>query len=148
MKEINVKIKLFEGGKMPVRKHPEDMGADCYARSEVGAETICIPPHSSVMIPLGFATELPEGWGYYLHVRSSVGCKQNLRLANCTGVIDEGYRDEVKACIFNDSDEIKTINTGERVCQIVFHEVPRVTFTEVDKLGGEDRGGGFGSTNE
>ena len=63
------------------------------------------------------------------------------------GVIDSGYRGEVKVCLWNSSDKYCVINQGERIAQILFQEVPHFTMNEVESLDDTDRGeGGFGSS--
>ena len=73
-----------------------------------------------------------------------MGCKGIHRFA---GVIDSGYRGEIKVCLWNSSDKYCVVNAGERIAQILFQEVPSFTMVEVNSLEDTDRGtGGFGSS--
>lgn len=140
MLNVNVKI-LRKNGVIPVYKN-ESNGADCYSTiSDV------IEPGGKLMVPLGFAMELPEGYCALLIPRSSLATKQRLTLANSPGLIDTDYRGEVCACIVNEGNEPQIINEGDRVCQLLILETPKVSFNSVEELSDTERGtGGFGST--
>ena len=87
---INVKIKLFEPfATMPTKAHYTDSFFDLYSpiRSRKG-DFLWVPAHSSVMIDLGFATEIPEGYFAAVFARSGIASKKHLRPANCVAVID------------------------------------------------------------
>ena len=77
----------------------------------------------------------------------SLGNGSKRGLHRFAGVIDSGYRGEVKVCLWNSSDKYCVINAGERIAQILFQEVPAFTMVEVASLDDTERGiGGFGSS--
>lgn len=99
-----------------------------------------------------FSTELsfevPEGWVMLIFSRSGHGFKNDLRLANCVGVIDADYRGEVKVKLTHDGGGGGfCVEPGDRIAQAMLVQIPRPAFEVVDELGETERGaGGFGST--
>ena len=147
--------KLHPDAVLPSRAKPGDAGMDMTA-VEKGKHD---PYTDQVVYNLGLAMELPPGHVGLLFPRSSV-VKTSLTLANCVGVIDEGYRGEMKA-VFNVRDnngikrpfntitgeEVGAYKKGDRVCQLVVLPIPKVETEWVDDLSPSERGeGGFGST--
>lgn len=99
------------------------------------------------MIPLGFALEIPKGWGAFLFPRSGLSFRKGISMSNCVGVIDPDYRGEVKASVINLSDDDYVINPGDRIAQMVFLPVGRANLCDSDDLQDTERAeGGFGST--
>lgn len=143
---MNVKIKLFEGGKIPEYKTDGSACADCYCRIEHGS--IEIPPHSTALIGLGFALEIPEGYEVVIEPRSSLAHKDHG--LGIHGEIDYDYRGQLMANVYNLSPkESLKINDGDRVCQIKLQPVWHMDFEEVSELSETARGaGGFGSTGK
>lgn len=108
-----------------------------------------IPPQESQMISTGIAVEIPEGYVGLLFGRSGLGCKLNLRPANCVGVIDSDYRGEIMVCLYNDSQSYRYIENGTRIAQLVIVPCLLAEMEEVEELEDTDRGvGGFGSTGK
>ncbi len=110
-------------------------------------ETISIEPRSLNFIPLNVAIEIPEGHMILLAPRSSTP-KCGIFFANSVGIIDRdfcGNNDEYKACVYNYTDTLVTIERGERIAQGIVLKTDAVEFEEVDNLGAPDRGG-FGTT--
>ena len=94
----------------------------------------------------GIAVEIPHGYVGFVFPRSSVSKKENFYLKNSVGVIDSGYRGEIKLR-FNNSDE--NYEVGEKVGQLIILPYPTIQLEEVDELSSTDRGdGGFGSTGK
>lgn len=122
-------------------------GYDLYSCGD--DDTYLIYPNSVLKIPTGIAMSIPSGFFGAIFARSGMATKRGLRPANCVGVIDSDYRGEIIVALKNDSDELQTINKGERIAQIVFMPFLPVEFNEVDDLDETVRGsGGFGSTDE
>lgn len=98
----------------------------------------------------GLAFEIPPGWCMLIFSRSGHGFKNDVRLANCVGVIDSDYRDEVMVRLSNDRPEYGfVVEHGHRIAQALLVPVERVTFEEVDYLPKSGtRSGGFGSTGK
>lgn len=107
-------------------------------------------PEDSVVVNTGLAFEVPEGHVMLVFSRSGHGFKNNVRLANCVGVIDSDYRGEVKVKLTNDSVEgdVFKFKHGDRIAQAMIVPIVKVELEEVIELSETDRGeGGFGSTD-
>ena len=108
--------------------------------------------HSFIEYHTGLAFEIPKGHVGLLFPRSSVS-KTDLRLANCVGVVDSGYRGEItfRYKFAKDSyfASVKRFTEGDRIGQLVILEYPEVQLRETDKLSETERGeGGYGSTGK
>jgi len=142
--QINIK-KLNENAKTPTRGSEYAAGYDLYACTYPSFTTIA--PHQTAKIGTGIAAEIPEGYFGAVYARSGLASKMGLRPANCTGVVDSDYRGEVIVALHNDSEEWRTIESGERIAQLVIMPFLPVEFNEVTELSNTVRGsGGFGST--
>lgn len=137
-----IKIKLFDGGKLPDYKTSGAVCADCYTRLD--EQKIVIPAGSRKLVPLGFAVELPYGYELVIRPRSGFTSKG----IDCSiGTIDADYRGEVMACVINTLADDLVIQNGERICQMAIRQVPEFEFEIVDELSETERGKcGFGST--
>lgn len=140
---IELPIQLEDGAQVPTYAHDSDACADMYAM-----EDIEIPAHfKSVPVKTGVHIQLPEGWVAMLFPRSSIGAKTPLRLSNSAGIIDSGYRGEVRALYDNIGDEPYQIHKGDRIAQMLVMPSYRFKANIVENLEDSDRGeGGFGST--
>lgn len=145
MYTIKIK-KLNDLAKIPTRGTAESAGYDLYAATD---KDIQISPHSNVKIGTGIAMSIPNGFFGGIFARSGVATKRNMRPSNCVGIIDSDYTGEVIVSIHNDSTETKTIQSGERIAQLVIVPYLNIIFDEVNELDETERGaGGFGSTGE
>lgn len=135
---------------MPTKAHEADACFDLYA--PIGArkgDFFWVPAHSSVMVDLGFTTEIPEGYFAAVFPRSGTASKKHLRNSNCVGVIDAGYRGTWKVSLHNDSDQDQMVSYGDRIAQFCILPVLDTQLTLVDDLSNTDRGeGGFGSSGQ
>ena len=171
---ISVPIELCnENAVIPQYAHVSDSGVDVYA-----LEDITVHPGETVLVPTGIKVALPPGYELQVRPKSGRALKTKLRVANTPGTIDSGYRDEIKVIIENVEPPIKdiqyvpvmnvetgkvdhlvvtsieygsdfSIGKGEKFCQLVLSEVPKIAFYRVDNIAEVDdidRGGGFGST--
>ncbi len=112
-------------------------------------EDVVINPHETVMISSGLAFEIPAGYFGAIYARSGLSTKRGLRPANCVGVIDSDYRGPVGLPLHNDTDEVRVVQPGDRVAQMVIQEAFGVILEEAEELSETERGiGGFGSTGE
>lgn len=167
---LNLKIqRLTETAKLPAKAHSTDACFDIYAdipdeeynynhesndpiRGFSFIETkvekgLPIFPHQTVLIPTGFATEIPHGFWGAIFARSGLASKQGLRPAQGVPVIDEPYRGQWMIPLHNDSEETRIIHHGDRICQFMLLPYFDTTLTEVNNLSESERGeGGFGST--
>ena len=144
---MDVRIKKLNNlAKIPTRGSKFSAGYDLYAAID---KDIQIPPHSTVKIGTGLAMELPVGWFGAIFARSGIATKRGLRPANCVGVCDADYRNEYIVAIHNDSNETMTVQSGERIAQLILLPCQDINFKEFNELNNTDRGlGGFGSTGE
>lgn len=143
MREVTARAVCAED-RVPVYKHEGDAGADM--RADVPGP-VTIMPGESAWVGTGVRLEVPEGHVGLQFPRSGLGCKHGICLANGVGVIDSGYRGEVRTKLLNLGTEPYTVNPGDRVCQLVVVPFVRIALERVGGLGGTDRGeGGYGST--
>lgn len=131
--------KLHEDAILPKRAHKEDAGIDLYT---FGKHEVL--PHATLMIPIGVAMEIAEGNVGLIWDKSSVGSKG---IKTLCGVVDAGYRGEIKVVVHNLHDKAYTFNHGDKVAQMLIQNVELCNVEEVGELGESVRGsGGFGST--
>jgi dUTP pyrophosphatase len=142
--DVRIK-KLREGAHAPSYGSEFAAGCDLYACLEAGEVTI--GAGETVMIPTGWAMELPEGFAGLIYARSGLATKSGLAPANKVGVVDCDYRGEVCVILVNLSNEPFTITDGERIAQMVIARHEQVEWCECEVLDETDRGaGGFGHT--
>jgi dUTP pyrophosphatase len=126
---------------VPTKAHETDAGFDLTAVtvSEDRKRNI-------VTYGTGIAVEIPDGYVGLIFPRSSV-YRHQLSLSNCVGVIDSGYRGEIKLMFRICQPHISRYSLGDRIGQLVLLQLPGVELEEADDLSGSDRGeGGFGSS--
>lgn len=137
--------KLKDSATTPTRGSEQAAGYDLYAAID---EAITIQPHETVKVGTGLAMVLPNDTFGAIFARSGLATKQSLRPANCVGICDSDYRGEYIVPLHNDSNEVKTINPGDRIAQLVLLPFYPINFEEVEDLDETERGeGGFGSTD-
>lgn len=125
-------------------------GAACFdlhadLKSEDGCEQIIFSYEH--IFRTGLAFDIPEGYALMVYSRSGHGFKNDVRLANCVGVIDSDYTGELKVKITIDNNGSFTVNHGDRIAQAMLIKLPSVQLVEVDELKTTERGAnGFGST--
>jgi dUTP pyrophosphatase len=104
------------------------------------------PKNPPFMIATGIALEVPPGYECQVRLRSGMG-RKGLAIPNAPGTIDPDYRGEIFVMLVNLSERMIRVEAGERVAQLVFVQIPRVSLEEAEELGSTARGdGGFGST--
>jgi dUTP pyrophosphatase len=137
---MKIKIKkLKEDAKLPSYALPGDVGMDMYSM-----ETVTIPPMGHARIYHGFALEFPNGYAAIVKDKSSISKKG---LHTMGGVFDAGYRGEYNTHLVNLSAEDITIETGDKVSQLIIYPVAIAELEEADELTESERGdGAFGST--
>lgn len=111
-------------------------------------EDASIKPLERALVPTGIAVAISNGYAGYVQPRSGLAIKRGLGLVNSPGLIDPGYRGEVKVALINlDPDNVIHISRGDKIAQLIILEVPAVSLVEVENLPDSERGsGGFGST--
>jgi dUTP pyrophosphatase len=129
---------------MPAYATDGDAGADL-----VAAEALTLAPAGGrALVPTGAAIAIPAGYAGFVQPRSGLALRHGVTCLNSPGLIDSGYRGELKVLLVNtDPTEPFTIERGDRIAQIVIQRVEHCSFVEVTELPDSERGeGGFGST--
>lgn len=108
---------------------------------------LAIAPGARVLVPTGFAYEIPPQWEAQVRARSGLAWRQGLTVLNGPGTIDADFRGEVQVLLVNLGDAEVTLRRGDRLAQLVLCPVPAVVLEEVETLSETGRGdGGFGHT--
>lgn len=136
-------VKLSEKATLPTRAHDNDAGLDLHA-----AESARLAPGARVSVGTGLAVQIPEGVGGLVLPRSGMAIKHGVTLVNSPGLIDPGYRGEVRVLLFNTDPTLEfKISPGDRIAQLLLVPVVHATPLNAEALDDSTRGeGGFGST--
>ncbi|MGA2977471.1 MAG: dUTP diphosphatase [Spirochaetia bacterium] len=111
------------------------------------SEDVVLAPGARALIPTGLRLEIPRGLEAQVRPRSGLAARNGITILNTPGTIDSDYRGEIKVIIINMGQEDFRIRTGDRIAQIVFCPVVRVSFSHENAIDETSRGsGGFGST--
>jgi dUTP pyrophosphatase len=135
--------RLDERARLPTRAHEGDAGFDLYALEEAR-----LGPGERRSIATGIAVEIPEGRAGLVLPRSGLAARHGIALVNAPGLIDAGYRGELRVLLLNtDATQPFSLSGGDRIAQLVLVRVESPEVVEVDALAGSQRGeGGFGSS--
>ena len=135
--------RLRDDAVLPTRAYPGDAGLDLAAceRHELG-------PGERALVGTGIAVAIPEGHAGLVTPRSGLAAKNGITIVNTPGLVDSGYRGELRVILHNtDRHETVVIEPGMRIAQLVVVAVPEAALREVDELPGSERGSsGFGSS--
>ncbi|HET9102035.1 MAG TPA: dUTP diphosphatase [Solirubrobacteraceae bacterium] len=128
---------------IPARAHPGDAGLDLRA-----IEAARLGPGERTSVATGLAVAIPPGHAGLVLPRSGLAARHGLTVVNAPGLIDAGYRGELRVLLLNtDRVEAYAVSPGDRIAQLVVVAVPELQPVEVDDLEATVRGcGGFGST--
>jgi dUTP pyrophosphatase len=130
---------------LPSYARAGDAGADLVAREDAVLE----PGGGRALIPTGVAVAIPEGYAGFVQPRSGLALRHGVTCLNTPGLIDAGYRDELKVLLVNtDPTTPYKVSRGDRIAQLVIQRVEHASFTPVDELPPSERGGGFGHTGK
>ncbi|MBO5332081.1 MAG: dUTP diphosphatase [Alistipes sp.] len=141
-----MKVKIVNHSKhaLPEYQTPLSAGLDIRANLD---ESVTLRPLERAMIPTGLFVELPEGCEMQIRPRSGLAAKHGITVLNSPGTIDADYRGEIKVILVNLSNESFTIESGERIAQMIVARCEQIEWLPVEELGATERGaGGFGST--
>ena len=146
--ELRVK-KLTKEAIVPTRSNQTDAGWDLYS-----TERFSMPFQKPILVSTGIALEIPEGYVGLIWPRSGLAVKRGVDIY--AGVIDSGYRGEIKVCLWTNSIDPSwgcpksfEIMPGDRIAQIIFQKVEPFELIETQQLDDTDRGaGGFGSSGK
>ncbi len=141
MTELPIR-RLDEGAVLPSRAYAGDAGMDL--ASCAAAE---LPPGGRVTVGTGLAIAVPEGFAGLVLPRSGLASKHGIGVLNAPGLIDSGYRGEVRIILYNPGRETFRVEPGMRIAQLVLVAVENARLLEVDELPDSERGDrGFGSS--
>jgi dUTP pyrophosphatase len=135
--------RLTESALPPVRAHDTDAGYDLHA-----AEAAQLEPGERASVGTGIALAIPEGHAGLVLPRSGLAARHGIALVNAPGLVDPGYRGEVRVLLLNtDRSERFEISPGDRIAQLLLVRFEALPLAELDSLEETVRGsGGFGST--
>ena len=143
-----MKVKIVNNSRhaLPEYQTPLSAGLDIRANLD---ESVTLRPLERAMIPTGLFVELPEGCEMQIRARSGLAAKHGITVLNSPGTIDADYRGEIKVILVNLSNEPFTIESGERIAQMIVARYEQIEWHPVEELGATERGaGGFGSTGK
>jgi len=136
-------VRLDPGLPLPSYQRAGDAGLDLYS-----AQDATIPPGDRVVVGTGIAVAIPEGHAGFVTPRSGLAARLGLSVVNTPGVVDSGYRGEIKVILINhDTADVIEVARGDRIAQMLIVPVVAAELAEVDELPASERGpGGHGST--
>jgi dUTP pyrophosphatase len=128
---------------VPERAYEGDAGLDLSS-----CERVELGPGERALVPTGLAVAIPEGYAGFVQPRSGLAARHGITIVNTPGLIDSGYRGEVKIALLNtDAHELFVVEAGMRIAQLVVLPIPEVELVVVDELPESERGvRGFGSS--
>ena len=140
---------------IPVTRMHDDLPLPTYAKAGdagadlIAAEDVVLEPRGGrALVGTGISLAIPHGYAGFVQPRSGLAMRHGVTCLNTPGLIDAGYRGELKVLLVNtDPSEPFEVRRGERIAQLVVQRVEAVDFGVVDDLPESERGdGGFGST--
>jgi dUTP pyrophosphatase len=140
--ELPVQL-LSDGARVPTRAHDGDAGLDLYAN-----ETATVGPGERASVGTGVAVEVPAGHAGLVLPRSGLAARHGIALVNAPGLIDAGYRGEIRVLLLNtDLQSTFEIEPGDRIAQLLVVPFAALVSVEAGELASSGRAdGGFGST--
>jgi len=146
MESINIKIVNQSTNPLPAYETSGAAGMDLRANLHT---PVILKALERILIPTGLFIEIPEGYEAQIRPRSGLAIKQGITCLNTPGTIDSDYRGEIKVILINLSKDDQTIQSGDRIAQIVFNKIERANLNSVTTLNNTQRGdGGFGHTGK
>jgi dUTP pyrophosphatase len=143
-----MKINIVNHSKHPLPAYETIASAGLDLRASL-EQAVTLKPLERTLIPTGLFIELPVGYEAQVRPRSGMAFKYGIGVLNSPGTIDADYRGEIKVILVNLSNDIFTIEDGERIAQMVIASHEQAEWVEVNELNPSERGaGGFGSTGK
>jgi dUTP pyrophosphatase len=135
--------RLDEAAALPGTAHPGDAGLDLRS-----VQDLVLGPGERALVGVGLAVEIPPGHAGLVIPRSGLAARHGITILNAPGLVDAGYRDEIRVLLVNlDPNEPFKVSRGDRIAQLVIQRFESVEWNEVADLDDTDRGlGGWGST--
>ena len=144
---MKVKIVNISNNLLPAYETKNSAGMDLRAYLPDGP--ICLKPMQRSLVPTGLYMEIPEGYEGQVRPRSGLAVKSGITVLNSPGTIDADYRGQICVILINLSDKPFTINSGDRIAQMVFAKCEQAETVLVETLSETERGaGGFGHTGK
>ena len=136
-------LSLRDDAVVPERAYDGDAGLDLAA-----CERVTLAPGERALVSTGLAVAVPDGYAGFVQPRSGLAARHGIAVVNSPGLVDSGYRGELRVCLLNtDLAEPFTVEPGMRIAQLVVLPIPSVALVEVDELPESERGvRGFGSS--
>ena len=135
--------RLHADAVVPQRAYTGDAGLDL-----ASCERVELAPGERALVGTGLAVAIPEGYAGFVQPRSGLAARHGLTVVNSPGLVDSGYRGELRVVLLNtDRTEPFVVESGMRIAQLVVLQVPELELVEVDELPSSERGvRGFGSS--
>jgi dUTP pyrophosphatase len=136
--------RLDPGLPLPAAQHDGDAGTDLYAADDVTLAA----RGGRALVPTGVAIAIPAGYAGFVQPRSGLALRHGVTVVNSPGLVDAGYRDEIRVLLVNlDPEDAFKISRGDRIAQLVIQRFEAVDWAEVEDLDATERGlSGWGST--
>ncbi|NBO59200.1 MAG: dUTP diphosphatase [Chitinophagia bacterium] len=143
-----MKVRIINKSNHPLPSYATEDASGMDIRAFI-EEKISISPLDRVLVPTGLFLEIPKGFEAQIRPRSGLAIKQGMTCLNSPGTIDADYRGEIKVILINLSNEVQTIENGDRIAQMVFQKVDQIEWLQVDQIDSTERNtGGFGHTGK
>ncbi|MEY2596522.1 MAG: dUTP diphosphatase [Bacteroidota bacterium] len=143
-----MKVRIINKSNHPLPSYATEDASGMDIRAFI-EEKISISPLERVLVPTGLFLEIPKGFEAQIRPRSGLAIKQGMTCLNSPGTIDADYRGEIKVILINLSNEVQTIENGDRIAQMVFQKVDQIEWLQVDQIDSTERNtGGFGHTGK
>jgi dUTP pyrophosphatase len=135
--------RLRDDAVVPTRAYAGDAGLDL-----ASCERVELGPGERATVATGLAVAIPEGYAGFVQPRSGLASRHGITIVNTPGLVDSGYRGELKVILLNtDATQVFVVEPGMRIAQLVVMQVPEIDPIEVDELPASERGErGFGSS--
>jgi dUTP pyrophosphatase len=135
--------RVRDDARVPERAYAGDAGLDLST-----CERLVLRPGARAIAPTGLAVAVPDGYAGFVQPRSGLAARHGIAVVNSPGLIDSGYRGEIKVVLLNTDPEREFVaEAGDRIAQLVVLPVPEISVEVVDELPETERGArGFGSS--
>jgi dUTP pyrophosphatase len=136
-------VRLRDEARLPERAYAGDAGLDLAT-----CERVELGPGERAVVPTGLAVAIPEGFAGFVQPRSGLAARHGITVVNSPGLIDSGYRGEIRVVLLNtDREETFVAEAGDRIAQLVVLPAPGLELVELEELPASERGvRGFGSS--
>jgi dUTP pyrophosphatase len=145
---MQITVKVINNSAYSLPSYQTEGAAGMDIRANI-TDPINLKPLERVLVPTGLFIELPQGYEAQVRPRSGLAIKQGITCLNSPGTIDADYRGEIKVILINLSGEMQSIESGDRIAQMVVQKIEKIEWLNVTTLASSDRSnGGFGSTGK